>query len=186
MNTHPTTDVKNIPVIETDRLILRKLNVEDADDMYEYASNLKVTRHMTWDEHLSIEQTVFYLLTVEEAYKKRELLDWAVTLKSNKKMIGTCGFTFWNEMHQYTELGYVISHKFQRQGYATECSRALLKLAFTKMDCHRVEAVCFPENTASIKLLEKLNMQREGLLRSRLSKNGIRHNLYMYALLKQS
>ena len=82
-----------IPQLETDRLILRKMLVSDASDMYEYARRPDVTKYLTWNPHPSQTYTRNYLEYVATKYATGSFYDWAVIEKKSGRMIGTCGFT---------------------------------------------------------------------------------------------
>ena len=84
------------PVLETERLVLRRMKRSDADDMFEYASDPEVTRYLLWEPHADPRQTARYLAFIQSRYKSGEFFDWAVTDKRTGKMIGTCGFTRFN------------------------------------------------------------------------------------------
>ncbi len=176
-------DLRNLPVIETDRLLLRPLSVLDADDMFEYARDIEVARQVAWDAHDSIETTVCHLMTVVEAYSRRELLDWGVTLRENGRVIGSCGFPYWNREHGFAELGYTVGRKHWNMGLGTECARAVLGFGFEQLGLTRVEAQCFVTNAASCRVLEKLGMRFEGVLRNRVRANGESNDVKMYAIL---
>ena len=76
-------------IIETDRLLLRKLTVEDVEDMFEYTSNPAVTTHLHWYAHTDIGQTRAYLENVVKKYETHpNEFPYAIELKGNRKLIG--------------------------------------------------------------------------------------------------
>nr|WP_273333628.1 GNAT family N-acetyltransferase [Dictyoglomus turgidum] len=91
---------KNFPVLETSRLVLRKLFLEDAQDIFDYAKDLEVNK-----------------------YEKEGYGDWGIEYKENKKIIGTCGFVWWDRKNYKAEIGYVLSRKYWNQGLMTEAVR---------------------------------------------------------------
>ena len=83
-----------MPTLETERLILRPLQMFDAFDFYEYARMPETSEFLTWRPHPDIEYTKNYLAFVINKYKSGEFYDWALILKGeDRKMIGTCGFS---------------------------------------------------------------------------------------------
>ena len=145
--------------METNRLILRKYNMTDLQDLYEYLSDPDVVK---FEPHKP--------MTKEEV---KENLDWristnemiAVELKENHRMIGN--IYLGKREFDSLELGYVFNRAYWGKGYAYESASALVELAFKK-EIHRIYAECDPQNTASWKLLEKLGFQREAHFRKNI------------------
>ncbi|MBR6534783.1 MAG: GNAT family N-acetyltransferase [Clostridia bacterium] len=96
---------RRIPTLQTERLILRKISVSDYNDMYEYTHINSVTDYVTWYPHPDRDYTKQYLQIVQEQYRNGEFFDWAVILRSENKMIGTCGFTSFDTQHNCGEIG---------------------------------------------------------------------------------
>jgi [ribosomal protein S5]-alanine N-acetyltransferase len=105
-----------LPTIETERLLLRKITLNDANDMFEYASDPQVSEYTTWSTHDSIEDSKYFLKTLVKMYKRRELVDWGIVHKAEKKFIGTCGFVEWRMTHSRAEIGYALSRKYWSEG----------------------------------------------------------------------
>lgn len=145
--------------LETERLILRRFSPGDWKDLYEYLSNGEAVRYEPYgvfDEQESRREAA--LRSKQEAFR-------AVCLKSTGKMIGNVYFHRTEPKEYLTwELGYVFNPAYWGSGYATESCRAVLRHAFEQQGVRRVVARCNPLNTASWKLLEHLNLRREGHL----------------------
>ncbi len=141
--------------ITTERLIIRRFRQEDWQDLYEYLSNERVVYYEPYD--------VFSEDACKEEALRRANNEafWAVCLKSDKVIgnlyLGRQAFNTW-------ELGYVFNEKYHNNGYATESAKALINHAFDELGARRITAMCNPSNTPSWKLLERLNMRREGYL----------------------
>ena len=155
----------NIPRLTTDRLVLRKLKVSDAQDMFEYAKQRDVTKYLTWYPHPDVAYTEEYLRYISQRYATGDFYDWAVTLKENGKMIGTCGFTRFELHNNSAEIGYVLNPLYHGNGYATEAAGEVLRFGFEELKLHRIEAKHMLENTASHRVMEKLGMSEEGTFR---------------------
>ncbi len=169
-----------ILITETERLILRRYQKEDLQDLFEYLSDKKV-----------VEYEPYKPLTLNET---QENLEWrigtdemvAVELKNSHKMIGNV----YMEKREFEalELGYVFNRNYWGHGYAAESCKALMQLAFSN-GVHRIYAECDPHNKSSWKLLEALGFQREAHLRKnvyfRKDENGkpIWKDTYIYAKL---
>ena len=151
------------PVLYTDRLTLRKLSKSDYCDMFEYSADKELTRYLTWEPHPDKNYTYKYLSYLQSRYRAYECFDWAI--EYNGKMIGTCGFTALNEYSLYGEVGYVIAPKYQKMGIAPEAVRKVMEFGFNTLGLNRIEARFMIENTPSRKVMEKVGMTFEGILR---------------------
>lgn len=163
---------KRIPTIETENLILRKIKVADYNDMFEYARLESVTRFLTWRAHADADYTRRYLQLVQDQYSDGEFYDWAVTLKESGKMIGTCGFTSFDENNNAGEVGYVINPVYAGRGYASEALREVINVGFMTLNLHRIYARCMDGNRASLRVMEKCGMTYEGCARSSMYIKG--------------
>ncbi len=148
--------MSKIIIAETDRLVLRRYQKEDIQDLFEYLSDEEVVKY---EPHKP--------LTFEEA---KENLAWristdemiAVELKHSHKMIGNVYLG--KRDFEALEMGYVFNRNYWGHGYAAESCRALIQLAFSH-GIHRIYAECDPDNLNSWKLLEALAFQREAYFR---------------------
>ena len=173
--------MENTP-ITTDRLIIRKYEEKDLNDLYEYLSDEEVVRFEPYSA-LSFEETKKNL---EWRVSSDEI--FAIELKATCKMIGN---VFLGKRECETlELGYVLNKKFWGNGYAFEACNAMCNKAFSG-GTHRIEANCDPLHSASWKLLERLGFIREGHLRKdiyfRKDENGnpIWKDTYIYSKLNE-
>jgi ribosomal-protein-alanine N-acetyltransferase len=165
-----------IPTLETDRLILRGMQVSDAEDMYAYARRPSVTQYLTWNPHTDLAETREYLTYVGQRYRTGDFYDWAVVDKESGRgegrMIGTCGFTSFNCPHDSAEIGYVLNPDYQGRGLATEAVRRVLEFGFVDLGLHRIEAHFMEGNDASRRLMERVGMTFEGYARESMRIKG--------------
>jgi [ribosomal protein S5]-alanine N-acetyltransferase len=146
--------------LPTPRLIVRAFQPEDGRDLYEYLSDERVYRFEP-GEPVELEQA-----QISATSMSTSLDFWAVELRAEQKVIGQVFFQHLQPEYLMTwELGYILSPRYQRQGYASEAAAALVRYGFSTGQVHRAVAHCNPENTASWKLLEKIGFRREGLHR---------------------
>jgi ribosomal-protein-alanine N-acetyltransferase len=174
----------NIPTIETDRLILRKLSVADADDMYDYSKDENVTKFLTWSPHPDRYYTMDYIKFVQKKYKTGDFRDWAVIDKATGKMIGTCGFTSVDLQNKKAEIGYVYNSDFWGKGIATEALQKVIEFGFSKLDLNRIEGRFMVENTPSRHVMEKCGMTFEGVHRQFLLIKGKYRDVGFCAILR--
>lgn len=167
--------------IRTERLILRPFRESDYDDLYEFLSQLKDDEFEGYPD-ITYENGVRYLrnrIGSEEFY--------AVELIATGKVIGNIFFA--NRDYNAKEAGYIINRKYQRQGYALEALKAVIRNAFRE-GVHRIYAECDVRNTASWSLLEKAGLKREAHLRQNIwfhkdgDGNPIWKDSYVYAVLE--
>ncbi len=174
----------HLPTIETERLLLRKITLNDASDMFEYACNPEVSEYTMWSAHKSIEDTKYFLKSITKMYKRRELVDWGIVHKVEKKFIGTCGFVEWSMTHSRAEIGYALSRSYWGEGYMSEAVNAVIEFGFREMLLNRIEAKCKVSNIGSARVMEKVGMQLEGILRQHIFVKGEYWDLKIYSILR--
>ena len=163
---------KNPPILECDRVILRKMDRSFADDMFEYASNPAVTKYLTWDVHPNRRFSYNYLGYVNSRYRTGEFFDWAITMRDSGKMIGTCGFTRFNFSSYSAEIGFVLNPKYWGYSIAPEASRRVIRFGFDTLELHRIEARYMENNIQSRRVMEKSGMTFEWIYRDMMLVRG--------------
>ncbi|RHW43263.1 N-acetyltransferase [Neobacillus notoginsengisoli] len=174
------------PRLETDRLLLREITMDDAPCIFACFSNEEVTRYYGFETMHTIDQAEKLIKFFSEKYEDKAGIRWGIERKSESGLIGTIGFNSWSIKHKGAEIGYEVHPDYWRKGYISEALRAVFAYGFEAMDLNRIGAVVFPENEASNKLLLKAGFQKEGLLREYIYQNGTPHDAYVYSLLKGS
>lgn len=173
----------DLPDLHTPRLLLRKMRLSDAEDMFTYARTPDVSRFLVWSPHRSVEESRGFLAYVADRYAAGLMEDWGIEHRPSGRFIGTAGYFFWDEPHRRAEIHYCLSKEFWGQGLMPEAVAAIVSFGFERMGLHRVEAKCFPDNTGSEKVLRKVGMQYEGLMREGLYAKGVFHDLKTFAIL---
>lgn len=176
---------RTVPAIETERLLLRKLVMEDAEDLFKYASEPSVSRFMPWDVHKTIEETKGFLAFILDAYDQHQKLTWAIQLKQTGKMIGTIDYVSWQPKRSKAEKAYTLSQEYWGQGLMKEAADGLLAFGFKEMGLNKIEAPIMLENTQSRRLAEKLGMKLEGVARDHMVIKGEFVDLAMYSILER-
>lgn len=146
------------PMLETERLLLRRISVSDAEDMYEYSSREDVTKYLSWEKHCGINFTKKYVKVLSKAYSEGRFFDWGIELKGTGKMIGTCGFTSFDFDKNSCEVGYVINPSFRNRSYATEAVNRIIEFAFDVLGASEVDAKCMDGNEASLAVMKKCGL----------------------------
>ena len=174
-----------LPVLETRRLRLRALTMRDEGDMFRYASDPEVSRHVLWDAHRTPRDTRSTLRSALRQYRAGQPSSFAIERKSDRRMIGTIGFMWINCEHRSGEVGYSLARDCWNQGYATEALQAVLDFGFDTLRLHRIEAQHETDNPASGRVMEKCGMVCEGTLRSRVFNKGRFSDVKLYAVLRE-
>lgn len=175
---------KNLPILETERLRLRKLSMRDAGDVFDYASVPEVAEHVTWEYHRNISDSMHYLRFITQQYQDGIPSPWGIIHKELGKLIGTIGYHVWSLPNGFGEVGYALSKDFWNKGYTTEAFEEVIKFGFERLRLNRVEATCKIANTASEKVMIKCGLSYEGILRKRLFAKSEYHDLKLYSLLR--
>ena len=136
-------------MIETERLLLRPLTVNDAVDVFEWVGDPIVNRYMPYILYRDLEQVENWLRTVNE-----EDNEFALCLKEAKKVIGSGSIVFDPETNAY-RLGYNINRSFWQKGYATEAAKAMIQWAYDNLNARDFTAKHATDNIASGKVLIK-------------------------------
>ena len=174
----------HLPTLETDRLILRPMKMSDARDLYAYASDREVSRHVLWDAHKSIFQSRQFLRAAIRQYRQGLPGSFAITLKESGRMIGTIGFMWVNVDHKSAEVGYSLSRAYWNQGLMTEALRCIIAFGFDELRLNRIEAQHDTENPASGRVMAHVGMFYEGMMRQRLMNKGKFVDVACYAILR--
>jgi RimJ/RimL family protein N-acetyltransferase len=141
-----------VTVIETERLRLRPLTIDDADALYELLQDDRVNHFVG---ALTRAENLGRLAAVEEQWKTRGHGLCAVELKSTGEFIGRAGLKYWDQFDE-VETGWTFRADAWGHGYATEAGRAAVAWGFAHLDLDYITAMIRPGNTPSVKVAERL------------------------------
>ena len=147
-----------MPVLETESLILRKMEMRDAPDMYEYSRDPLVAKHVLWDAHTSISDTKSYIRYMLRKYRQGEPSSWCIEEKSTGKVVGTIGYMWHQADNSACEVGYSLAHDCWNKGYTTEITQGMIDFIREKYDPELITAECAVENIGSARVMEKCGM----------------------------
>ncbi|MFJ7975732.1 GNAT family N-acetyltransferase [Peribacillus sp. JNUCC 23] len=178
--------LKTIPNFETDRLILRKIELNDLEDIFEFSSDPEVAHHMTWEVNKSKEETLNNFVNVVIGnYEKGQTGDLAIIHKESSKVIGTCSFIEWSNEHSNAEIGYVLNRNYWGLGIATEAINELIRFGFETIQLNRIQGRCDIDNVGSEKVMLKVGMCYEGTLRKNEFIKGEFKDTKIFSILKE-
>ena len=148
---------------ETPRLYLRPPVLSDAQAIFsQYAQDAEITRYLIWKPHRSLDDTTDFLASRLAAWEDESEFSWTINRKQDQQLLGMIGMRARDYM---ADIGYVIARLHWGHGFTAEAAQVVVDWALAQQHIYRVWAVCDAENTASARVLEKIGMQREGLLR---------------------
>lgn len=173
-----------LPVLETEDLVLRRPRLGDARDMYAYASDPEVARYVLWEPHTSVSDTRAFIRELRRRIRSGYPSSWAITRRSDGRVIGTIGFMWYSAENSSAELGYSLSRECWNHGYATQALRAVVDAAFRSLPVNRLEAQHDVRNPASGRVMEKCGLRQEGVLRSRIRNKGEYVDVALWAILR--
>lgn len=152
-----------IPVLKTERLILRQLTSSDDKEIFALRSNENVNKFLGRKPASTIKDAQLFIATINENIQKNDSIYWAIELSNINKLAGTiCLFDF-SADNLKAEIGYELLPGFQQQGLMQEAATSVIDFAFKHIGLHLIEANTHPENEHSTKLLEKLNFKKVGV-----------------------
>ncbi|MDC2867439.1 GNAT family N-acetyltransferase [Bacillus sp. BP-3] len=177
--------LEKYPTLIAERLCLRPLTIQDAADIFEYASNPEIATYTVWYPHGTLQDSQIFVQSILDQYEKGEMAAYGIELKNEKKIIGTCGFIEYDKNHHKAELAYALSPNYWGQGIATEAAKACIRYGFEVLQLNRIEAGCHASNVQSERVMKRLGMQYEGTLRKDMFVKGIYRDTKIYAILRE-
>jgi RimJ/RimL family protein N-acetyltransferase len=171
------------PILMTERVLLRKITEEDADQVFFLRSDKDVLRYLDRDPIISIDDALQWIRMIDAGIRSNEYIAWAMSLKSEKQLVGT--ISLWNiqKEHYRSEIGYALHPLHQGKGLMQEAMTEVLDYGFKTMHLHSVEANVNPRNVSSIKLLERNNFIREAYHRENYFYKGKFLDSAIYSLI---
>lgn len=149
-------------VIETERLILRRFTPEDAADNYRIYADPSNMRFMGRGPDSVEAERHNILRHIADYYEPHGFGLWAAVLKEEGRLVGRCGFLYQRvEGAREVEVTYLIDRHYWGRGLATEAARGAVGLGFEQYGFPRVVAMINPENSASVRVAEKVGMRYE-------------------------
>ena len=175
----------DMPRLETPRLILRRLEMRDAPDLFDYSRDPQVAKHVLWDAQTSVSEARAYVRYMLRRYRAGEPASWGIEEKETGRVVGPIGYMWYQRDNNACEVGYSLARRRWNRGYMTEALAEVLRFSFEELGVHRVEAQHEVENAASGAVMRKCGMRKEGTLRGRLYNKGRYVDVDLYAMLRE-
>ena len=175
----------NTKTLETDRLILRKFTIEDAEGMFNnWATDPKTNKYLSWSLHKSVDETKEVINKWISNYENGSY-NWIVETKDTLEVIGSVCELDKSIKHKTISLGYCFGSKYWNKGYATEVLRRIIEYLLNEQDFYLVEADHRSSNPASGRVMQKSGMKYDGTLREReINPDGTRADVIYYSITK--
>lgn len=171
--------------LETERLTLRRFTVEDADSMFNnWASDNEVTKFLTWPTHKCIEDSKSFINYCIDKYSDLSFYNWAIELKDSHELIGNISIEHINEETNNMMLGWVIGKKYWGNGYVPEAGNRVIDIMFNKVGINCMVALHDVNNPNSGRVMQKLGMKYEGIIRQCNKNNQGIVDCARYSILK--
>ena len=180
VNFHP---FKNL---ETERLLLREITVDDADEIFSLRGNPETMKYIPRPLAKTKEDALEHIVMISEKIKENTGINWAITLKGNPKLIGIIGHYRIQTENYRSEIGYMLLPEFHGKSIATEAIKVVTAYGFDDMQLHSIEAVIDPENAASEKVLIKNGYVKEAHILENEYYDGKFLDTVIYSLLKRN
>lgn len=177
---------KGTVTIETERLILRRFTVEDAEASFKnWESDEKVTEFLRWQTAKNLSDAEAVITRWVNSYCDNSFYQWAIVPKDLGEPIGTISVVDMDEMAEKLHIGYCIGSRWWRRGYTSEAFSAIIPFLFREVKANRIESQHDPNNPNSGRVMAKCGLKYEATLRQADWSNKGIVDACMYALLAE-
>lgn len=163
----PDPFADGLPTLNASRLCLRQLGDRDVPGLQAIFGDPEYLRYWSHGPLEGLEAATDYLDRIVSGWRDRTFFQWGIEEMASRQLVGTVTLGSWDHANRHAEIGFILRPSHTGLGLASEAVRTALVFGFGPMGLHRVEADVDPENEASVRLLERIGFQREGLLRDR-------------------
>lgn len=174
----------HFPTIQTERLELRKIQLEDAVEIMKMRQSKRVNQFIARDSMTNLDSAKELVKKTSDAFDSKAGIGWAGVLRNRSEIIGTCGFNRIDYLNNRAEIGGELSVDYWGKNIAMEAVQAIVTFGFENMNLHAIEAFVSPENRGAIYLLESLGFEKEAHFKERIYFNGVYLDMAVYTLLQ--
>lgn len=164
--------------IETERLILKNIAIDDRNFIFSQFSDDVVNRYLFDADPVTDIQEANEIITFYLQPGQRLQHRWVIMKKSDGTKIGTCGFHCWNKTGGKVEVGYDLKEQFWGNGYMQEAMKAIITFAIDEMRINEISACIYIDNQKSIRLVENLGFVLSGSIYQSFRNKEYLHNIY--------
>jgi ribosomal-protein-alanine N-acetyltransferase len=167
------------PFLETERLSLRKVSMDDAEEMFLLRTNEKIMKYIHRPRPESVDDARELIKKMNEP----DRIQWGIAIKGNNKLIGTIGYNRIEKVNFRAEIGYMLHDGHWNQGLTSEAIRKVIDYGFNEMKLHSIEAIIDPDNDISRQTVKKFNFIQEGYFKEKFFFDGKFWDFEVYSLL---
>ena len=171
--------------LETERLILRRVDNNDYKEVLSLRSNPETMKYIPRPLLKNEDDALAHILMIETKIQNNEGINWAITIKGDPKLVGVIGHYRIQLENYRAEIGYMILPEFNGQGIVTEAVKEVVKYGFEIMKLHSIEAVIDPDNVASANVLKKNGFVKEAHLKENEFHEGRFYDSVIYSILNK-
>ncbi len=176
--------MEKIPTLTTARLLLRPFTLDDVAAAAELAGEREIAEMIPNIPHPYTEEDAEnWIRTHRPDLEEGKKINCAITLKSDGRLLGAISLGL-RKAHHAAEMGYWIGKPYWGRGYCTEAARELLRYGFEELELNRIEARHLTSNPASGRVMIKIGMTYEGILRELMFHRGKFRDLAVYSILR--
>jgi len=181
-----TAENRRFPELETKRLTLRQITIDDLDFYVKHFSIREIVEGSGFPAPKNIdvakEEIDRFIIRL---FKEGLGFRWGIAMKGQTKLIGTCGFYAWNKEAKKAQIGYDLDPEYWSKGIMGEALSEMFRFGFEEMGLNRIQCLIIPENKRSIKLIQTLGFKQEGVLRENSIFEGKFKDDVVFSLLKK-
>lgn len=160
------------PVLETTRLLLRELNLDDTKALFSLRTSKEVNTFIERNTPKNLSETRAFIDMISNIVARNEGVFWVIESKQNNELIGTIGLRNFKAENQYAEIGYELHPDYQQKGLMGEAIKEVVNFGFENLYLNTIEAFTHKNNRRSIALLEKHHF----VLQPKKRDQGFEHN----------
>ena len=184
------SEATEFPQLETDRLILRELTIDDAAVIFPHFANEEIVQYESSKPAARIEDVYDIIGWGKYLIDKREGTLWGIFRKEDSAFLGQVNFVtqpdhnFTGTVHR-AEIGYDLTPDYWGHGYMSEAIRSVIEYIFSSTKINRIEAIVHTNNNRSLNILTRLGFHREGILREYVQWEDEYWDMALFAILKK-
>lgn len=172
------------PVIQTERLLLRQIQLKDTLEIMRMRQSKRVNQFIARNGMAGIEAAEELVKKTSDAFESKAGIGWAGILRDGSEIIGTCGFNRIDYLNNRAEIGGELSVDYWGKNIALEAVQAIVSFGFEQLNLHAIEAFVSPENRGAIFLLESLGFEKEAHFKDRIYFNESYSDMAVYTIFK--
>lgn len=171
--------------LETDRLLIRPININDKNEIFEYRSDKETNKYQGWIPETIDDVEAFIAKISNKINVPGTWFQLAIIDKETNKIVGDLGIHFMDNENKQVEIGCTLNKDYQNKGFATESLKKVIDYLFNDLKKHRIVASIDPDNKDSIRLVERIGFRKEAHFIESLMINGKWVDDMIYALIEK-